>query len=81
MLRWQYVRAKFVRCGDVHTGCRFHFFLIFPSREWHMAEISFTMPGAGLWLKSVWIAMCVELYFRELIFLVRLKQERWMRNI
>ena len=60
---------------------RFHFFLIFPSREWHMAEISFTMPGAGLWLKSVWIAMCVELYFRELIFLVRLKQERWMRNI
>ena len=59
----------------------FIFFLIFPSREWHMAEISFTMPGAGLWLKSVWIAMCVELYFRELIFLVRLKQERWMRNI
>ena len=26
----------------------FNFFLIFPSREWHVAGVSFTMPGAGL---------------------------------
>ena len=36
-------------------------------------------PSLGL--KSVWVAMCIKLCFRGLIFLVRLKRERWMRHM
>lgn len=34
-------------------------------------------PRVGLY--GVWIAMCVELCFRGILFTVRLKRERWMR--
>lgn len=30
-------------------------------------------------LKGVWLAMCIELCFRGLIFLIRLKSDRWMK--
>ena len=36
-------------------------------------------PSLGL--KGVWIAMCVELCFRGMIFLIRLKREQWMRRM
>lgn len=31
-------------------------------------------------LKGVWIAMCVELCFRGLIFLIRLKSDKWIKT-
>ncbi len=34
-------------------------------------------PSMGL--KGVWIAMCIELCFRGMIFLVRLRGKRWMK--
>ena len=34
-------------------------------------------PRVGLY--GVWIAMCVELCFRGILFMARLKRERWMR--
>jgi len=34
-------------------------------------------PRVGLY--GVWIAMCVELCFRGILFTTRLKRERWMR--
>lgn len=34
-----------------------------------------------LGLKGVWLAMCIELCFRGLIFLVWLKRERWLKHI
>lgn len=39
------------------------------------------MLAPSLGLKSVWVAMCIKLCFRGLIFLVRLKRERWMRHM
>ena len=36
-------------------------------------------PTMGL--KGVWVAMCIELCFRGLIFLIYLKWERWMRKV
>ena len=32
-------------------------------------------------LRGVWIAMAIELCFRGIIFLIRLKQQKWMDNI
>lgn len=32
-------------------------------------------------LKGVWIAMCIELCFRGLIFLIHLKREQWMKSM
>ncbi|MDO4285644.1 MAG: MATE family efflux transporter [Eubacteriales bacterium] len=36
--------------------------------------------SARLGLTGVWIAMCAELCFRGVIFLIRLYRERWLRN-
>lgn len=33
-----------------------------------------------LGLRGVWIAMCIELCFRGIIFLVRLFRKRWLRR-
>ena len=34
----------------------------------------------NLALKGVWIAMCIELCFRGMIFMVRLYSGRWMKK-
>jgi len=34
-----------------------------------------------LGLKGVWIAMCIELCFRGMIFLVRLMREKWLKKV
>ena len=36
-------------------------------------------PSLGL--KGVWIAMCIELCFRGLIFLIRLFRKNWLEKI
>lgn len=66
----------FVGAADTLVPCLMNFFSIWAVR---LSLAALLAPTLGL--KGVWIAMCVELCFRGLIFLVRLKQERWMRNI
>jgi Na+-driven multidrug efflux pump len=36
----------------------------------------FLVPRIGL--KGFWIAMCVELCFRGILFLIRLLREKWL---
>ena len=66
----------FVGAADTLVPCLMNFFSI-----WAVRLLLAALLAPTLGLKGVWIAMCVELCFRGLIFLVRLKQERWMRNI
>jgi Na+-driven multidrug efflux pump len=39
------------------------------------------MLAPTMGLPGVWTAMCIELCFRGIIFLVRLKQEKWMNKL
>lgn len=66
----------FVGAADTLMPCLMNFFSIWAVR---LSLAALLAPSLGL--KGVWIAMCIELYFRGLIFLVRLKRERWMKNI
>lgn len=66
----------FVGAADTLIPCLMNFFSIWAVR---LSLAALLAPSLGL--KGVWIAMCIELCFRGLIFLVRLKQERWMRHM
>lgn len=66
----------FVGAADTLVPCLMNFFSIWAVR---LSLAALLAPSLGL--KGVWIAMCIELCFRGLIFLVRLKQERWMRHM
>lgn len=66
----------FVGAADTLVPCLMNFFSIWAIR---LSLAAFLAPSLGL--KGVWIAMCVELCFRGFIFLVRLKQERWINRI
>ena len=44
----------------------------------HIKDGSVLVPKLGL--RGVWIAMCIELCFRGIIFLVRLFRKRWLRR-
>jgi len=66
----------FVGAADTLVPCMMNFFSIWAVR---LSLAALLAPSLGL--KGVWIAMCVELCFRGVIFLVRLKRERWMRKI
>ena len=63
----------FVGAADTLVPCLMNFFSIWAVR---LSLAALLAPSLGL--KGVWIAMCIELCFRGLIFLVRLKRERWM---
>lgn len=65
----------FVGAADTLVPCMMNFFSIWAVR---LSLAALLAPSLGL--KGVWIAMCVELCFRGMIFLVRLKRERWMRR-
>jgi len=65
----------FVGAADTLVPCMMNFFSIWAVR---LSLAALLAPSLGL--KGVWIAMCVELCFRGMIFLVRLKRERWMRK-
>lgn len=47
---------------------------------WFVRLTLAVMLSVPLGLTGVWIAMCVELYFRGVLFLLRLKRERWMEK-
>ncbi len=65
----------FVGAADTLVPCLMNFFSIWIVR---LSLAALLAPTLGL--KGVWIAMCVELCFRGMIFLIRLKRERWMKN-
>lgn len=65
----------FVGAADTLVPCLMNFFSIWAVR---LSLAAWLAPSLGL--KGVWIAMCVELCFRGLIFLIRLKRERWMKK-
>ncbi len=66
----------FVGAADTLVPCLMNFFSIWIVR---LSLAALLAPTLGL--KGVWIAMCVELCFRGVIFLIRSKRERWMKNI
>jgi len=66
----------FVGAANTLVPCMMNFFSIWAVR---LSLAALLAPSLGL--KGVWIAMCVELCFRGMIFLVRLKRERWMRKM
>lgn len=66
----------FVGAADTFIPCLMSFFSIWAVR---LSLAVILAPTMGL--KGVWIAMCAELCFRGIIFLVRLLRERWMRKI
>lgn len=64
----------FVGAADTLVPCLMNFFSIWAVR---LSLAALLAPSLGL--KGVWVAMCVELCFRGVIFLIRLKRERWMK--
>jgi len=65
----------FVGAADTLVPCLMNFFSIWAVR---LSLAALLAPSLGL--KGVWIAMCVELCFRGMIFLVRLTRERWIKK-
>lgn len=63
----------FVGAADTFVPCMMNFFSIWAVR---LSLAALLAPSLGL--KGVWIAMCVELCFRGLIFLVRLRRAGWI---
>ena len=66
----------FVGAADTLVPCVMNLFSIWAVRLTLAALLAPTMG-----LKGVWVAMCIELCFRGLIFLIYLKWERWMRKV
>lgn len=66
----------FVGAADTLVPCLMNFFSIWAVR---LSLAALLAPSLGL--QGVWIAMCAELCFRGVIFLVRLKRERWMKTV
>ncbi len=64
----------FVGAGDTLIPSAMNLFSIWAVRLTLAAALA---PAMGL--KGVWLAMCVELCFRGIIFLIRLKGNRWMK--
>lgn len=66
----------FVGAADTLVPCLMNFFSIWAVRLSLAVALA---PSLGL--KGVWIAMCIELCFRGVIFLIRLERGQWMRKI
>lgn len=64
----------FVGAASTLVPCFMNLFSIWAVRLSLAAVLAPTMG-----LKGVWLAMCIELCFRGLIFLIRLKRGKWMR--
>lgn len=65
----------FVGAADTLVPCLMNFFSIWAIR---LTLATWLAPTLGL--KGVWIAMCIELCFRGLIFLVRLRRGQWLKQ-
>lgn len=66
----------FVGAASTLIPCLMNFFSIWAVR---LSLASLLAPTLGL--KGVWIAMCVELCFRGIIFLIRLFRGKWLKTI
>ena len=66
----------FVGAGSTVVPCMMNLLSIWAVRLSLAAALA---PSMGL--RGVWIAMCVELCFRGVIFLIRLVRGRWMKHI
>ena len=64
----------FVGAADTRVPCLMNFFSIWAVR---LTLAAWLAPTLGL--QGVWLAMCIELCFRGLIFLVRLKRGQWLK--
>ena len=64
----------FVGAGNTLVPCLMNFFSIWAVRLTLAAALA---PSMGL--NGVWLAMCIELCFRGLIFLLRLEKGNWMK--
>ena len=64
----------FVGVGNTIVPSIMNLFSIWAVRLTLAASLA---PSMGL--KGVWVAMCIELCFRGLIFLIRLKRGKWMK--
>ena len=64
----------FVGAGSTLVPSFMNFFSMWAVR---LSLAALLAPTLGL--KGVWIAMCVELCFRGLIFLIRLKWGKWIK--
>ncbi len=65
----------FVGAGDTLVPCAMNLFSMWAVR---LTLAALLAPSMGL--HGVWIAMCIELCFRGLIFLIRLRSDRWMNS-
>lgn len=66
----------FVGAADTLVPCLMNLFSIWAVR---LSLAALLAPTLGL--KGVWIAMCIELCFRGMIFLVRLMREKWLKKV
>ena len=64
----------FVGAGNTLVPCLMNFFSIWAVRLTLAAALA---PVMGL--NGVWLAMCIELCFRGIIFLIRLEKGNWMK--
>ena len=64
----------FVGAGNTLVPCLMNFFSIWAVRLTLAAALA---PSMGL--NGVWLAMCIELCFRGIIFLIRLEKGNWMK--
>lgn len=64
----------FVGAASTLVPCLMNFFSIWAVR---LSLAAMLAPSLGL--KGVWVAMCVELSFRGIIFLIRLFRQRWLK--
>lgn len=65
----------FVGAGDTLVPCAMNLFSMWAVR---LSLAALLAPTMGL--QGVWIAMCIELCFRGLIFLIRLRGNKWMNS-
>lgn len=66
----------FVGAGDTLVPSGMNLFSIWAMR---LTLAAWLAPTMGL--QGVWIAMCVELCFRGVIFLLRLRGDKWMKKL
>ena len=66
----------FVGVGSTLVPCAMNLFSIWAVRLSLAAALAPTMG-----LKGVWLAMCIELCFRGVIFLIRLFRGRWLGGL
>ena len=66
----------FVGAADTLIPCMMNFFSI-----WAVRLVLAALLAPTMGLQGVWVAMCVELCFRGVIFLIRLRWGQWLKTV